>query len=107
MERLVFWYFPLSLYDVPMFSSSFLLLLSSQVLLAEDKQSKDLVAIKVLKKGEIIARDEVDSLMSEKRIFEKINAVRHPFLVNLNCCFQTEVNVHSFSSLSLSLLSCS
>lgn len=64
-----------------------------KVLLAEDKTSKELVAIKVLKKGDIISRDEVDSLMSEKRIFERINAVRHPFLVNLYCCFQTENNV--------------
>lgn len=79
----------------------FLQLLSLQVLLAEDKHTKELVAIKVLKKGEIIARDEVDSLMSEKRIFERINAVRHPFLVNLHCCFQT--NVSSCSSFFLSL----
>lgn len=45
----------------------------------------------MLKKGDIVARDEVDSLMSEKRIFERINAVRHPFLVNLHSSFQTEV----------------
>ena len=64
----------------------------SQVLLAEDRESRNLVAIKILKKGDIISRDEVDSLMCEKRIFERINAVRHPFLVNLHCCFQTEVN---------------
>ena len=57
--------------------------------------SKELVAIKVLKKGDIISRDEVDSLMCEKRIFERINAVRHPFLVNLHCCFQTEVSCTS------------
>ena len=59
--------------------------------MAEEKKSKDLVAIKVLKKGDIIARDEVDSLMSEKRIFETVNDIRHPFLVNLHSCFQTEV----------------
>ena len=63
------------------------------MLLAEDKNTKELVAVKVLKKGDIISRDEVESLMSEKRIFEKINAVRHPFLVNLHCCFQSEVHV--------------
>ena len=51
------------------------------------------MAIKVLKKGDIISRDEVDSLMSEKRIFETVNSIRHPFLVNLNSCFQTEVCV--------------
>jgi protein kinase N len=62
--------------------------------MAEDKKLKDLVAIKVLKKGDIIARDEVDSLMSEKRIFETVNDIRHPFLVNLHSCFQTEVRVH-------------
>ena len=59
--------------------------------MAEDKKSKDLVAVKVLKKGDVIARDEVDSLMSEKRIFETVNEIRHPFLVNLNSCFQIEV----------------
>ena len=59
--------------------------------MAEEKKSKDLVAIKVLKKGDIIARDEVDSLMSEKRIFETVNEIRHPFLVNLHSCFQSEV----------------
>jgi protein kinase N len=64
-----------------------------KVLLAEDKETSELVAIKVLKKADIISRDEVDSLMSEKRIFERINAVRHPFLVNLHCCFQSENNV--------------
>jgi len=63
------------------------------VLLAEDKKVKELVAIKVLKKGDIVARDEVDSLMSEKRIFENVNLVRHPFLVNLHSCFQTEQHV--------------
>ena len=61
--------------------------------MAEEKKSKDLVAIKVLKKGDIIARDEVDSLMSEKRIFETVNDIRHPFLVNLHSCFQSEVRL--------------
>ena len=69
-----------------------LIVLCVQVLLAEDKHKKDLVAVKVLKKGDIISRDEVDSLMSEKRIFETVNSIRHPFLVNLQCCFQTDVS---------------
>ena len=66
------------------------------MLLAEDKITKELVAIKVLKKGDIVNRDEVDSLMSEKRIFERINAVRHPFLVNLHSCFQSPVSCTRF-----------
>ncbi|XP_036409833.1 serine/threonine-protein kinase N2-like isoform X2 [Megalops cyprinoides] len=61
-----------------------------KVLLAEYKITGEMFAIKALKKGDIVARDEVDSLMCEKRIFETVNSVRHPFLVNLFACFQTE-----------------
>ncbi|XP_029024483.1 serine/threonine-protein kinase N2 [Betta splendens] len=64
-----------------------------KVLLAEHKKSSQLFAIKALKKGDIVTRDEVDSLMCEKRIFEVINASRHPFLVNLHGCFQTADHV--------------
>jgi len=64
-----------------------------KVLLAEYKNSKELFAIKALKKGDIISRDEVESLMSEKRIFETANSARHPFLVNLFSCFQTKEHV--------------
>ncbi|KAK2838094.1 hypothetical protein Q5P01_015306 [Channa striata] len=64
-----------------------------KVLLAEFKKSGKLYAIKALKKRDIVSRDEVDSLMSEKRIFEMINASRHPFLVNLHGCFQTSDHV--------------
>jgi serine/threonine protein kinase len=64
-----------------------------KVLLAEDLAKKELVAIKVLKKADIISREEVDSLMSEKRIFTTANSERHPFLVNLHSCFQTEGHV--------------
>ncbi|XP_043858235.1 serine/threonine-protein kinase N2 isoform X3 [Dromiciops gliroides] len=64
-----------------------------KVLLAEYKNTNELFAIKALKKGDIVARDEVDSLMCEKRIFETVNSVRHPFLVNLFACFQTKEHV--------------
>ncbi|KAM9841016.1 serine/threonine-protein kinase N2 [Aulostomus maculatus] len=64
-----------------------------KVLLAEYKLSGRLYAIKALKKGDIVTRDEVDSLVCEKRIFEVINASRHPFLVNLHGCFQTADHV--------------
>ncbi|KAL7838206.1 hypothetical protein AOLI_G00266100 [Acnodon oligacanthus] len=60
-----------------------------KVLLAEYKRTGKLYAIKALKKGDVVTRDEVDSLMCEKRIFETINASSHPFLVNLHGCFQT------------------
>ncbi|CAH1132528.1 unnamed protein product [Ceutorhynchus assimilis] len=64
-----------------------------KVILAQYKKSGDYFAIKALKKGDIIARDEVESLLSEKRIFEVANCIRHPFLVNLFACFQTETHV--------------
>ncbi|XP_062310609.1 serine/threonine-protein kinase N2-like isoform X1 [Osmerus eperlanus] len=60
-----------------------------KVLLAEFKKTGTLYAIKALKKREIVTRDEVDSLMSERRIFE----MSHPFLVNLHGCFQTSEHV--------------
>lgn len=64
-----------------------------KVILAEYKNTNEYYALKALKKPDIIARDEVESLMSEKRIFEVINSMRHPFLVNLFACFQTEAHV--------------
>ncbi|XP_072299625.1 serine/threonine-protein kinase N1b isoform X2 [Eucyclogobius newberryi] len=64
-----------------------------KVLLSEYKRTGSLYAIKALKKGDIVARDEVESLMCEKRIFEVVNNSRHPFLVNLFACFQTPEHV--------------
>ncbi|KAJ0001510.1 hypothetical protein NQD34_006530 [Periophthalmus magnuspinnatus] len=64
-----------------------------KVLLSEYKRTGSLYAIKALKKGDIVARDEVESLMCEKRIFEVVNSLRHPFLVNLFACFQTPEHV--------------
>jgi len=55
--------------------------------------SGEYFAIKALKKADILARDEVESLVSEKHIFEVVNAMRHPFLVNLVGCFQTQVSL--------------
>uniref|UniRef100_A0A8C8VGI6 protein kinase C n=1 Tax=Pelusios castaneus TaxID=367368 RepID=A0A8C8VGI6_9SAUR len=64
-----------------------------KVLLSEYSRTGELYAIKALKKGDIVARDEVESLMCEKRIFETVNSLRHPFLVNLFACFQTPEHV--------------
>lgn len=46
--------------------------------------------------GKIIMSSKITSafsLMCEKRIFETVNSVRHPFLVNLFACFQTKDHV--------------
>ncbi|TPX49164.1 hypothetical protein SeMB42_g02712 [Synchytrium endobioticum] len=65
-----------------------------KVMLAEDKYTKGLYAIKVLKKQFILENDEVESTKSEKRVFLIANKERHPFLVNLHSCFQTESRIY-------------
>lgn len=64
-----------------------------KVILSQFKPSGEYYAIKALKKGDILFREEVESLMSEKRIFEIINRGHHPFLINLFACFQTNEHV--------------
>lgn len=65
-----------------------------KVMLAETKTTKKLYAVKVLKKEFIIENDEVESTKSEKRVFLIANKERHPFLLNLHACFQTETRVY-------------
>lgn len=65
-----------------------------KVMLAETKQTKQLYAIKVLKKEFIIENDEVESTRSEKRVFLIANKEHHPFLLSLHACFQTETRVY-------------
>lgn len=64
-----------------------------KVILSQLKVNQEYYAIKALKKGDILSREEVESLMSEKRIFEIINRGQHPFLINLFACFQTPEHV--------------
>jgi len=64
-----------------------------KVILAKYLNTGEYFAIKALKKGDIIVRDEVESLLAEKRIFEVANSMRHPFLVNMFACFQTRSHV--------------
>ena len=63
------------------------------MILAKYLNTGEYFAIKALKKGDIIVRDEVESLLAEKRIFEVANSMRHPFLVNMFACFQTKSHV--------------
>ncbi|KZT11990.1 protein kinase C [Laetiporus sulphureus 93-53] len=65
-----------------------------KVMLAEEKKSSSLYAIKVLKKEFIIDNDEVESTRSEKRVFLAAARERHPFLLGLHSCFQTETRVY-------------
>ncbi|RKP05470.1 kinase-like domain-containing protein, partial [Thamnocephalis sphaerospora] len=65
-----------------------------KVMLAEEKNGKNLYAIKMLKKEFIIQNDEVESTKSEKRVFMAANRERHPFLVGLHSCFQTDNRIY-------------
>lgn len=65
--------------------------------MSQYRNTGEYFAIKALKKGDIIARDEVESLLAEKRIFEVANTMRHPFLVNLFACYQTEVIIRTYT----------
>lgn len=65
-----------------------------KVMLAEEKKTNGLYAIKVLKKEFIIDNDEVESTRSEKRVFLAAARERHPFLLGLHSCFQTETRIY-------------
>jgi serum/glucocorticoid-regulated kinase 2 len=57
-----------------------------KVMLVEKKDSKEVYALKSLKKEEIILQEQLENTKTEKMILEKIS---HPFLVGLEYCFQT------------------
>ncbi|KAI9246996.1 kinase-like domain-containing protein [Helicostylum pulchrum] len=65
-----------------------------KVMLAEEKYTCELYAIKILKKRFVLDNDEVESTRSEKRVFLAANEERHPFLVNLHSTFQTETRIY-------------
>ncbi|ESO00477.1 hypothetical protein HELRODRAFT_157371 [Helobdella robusta] len=58
-----------------------------KVMLAEEKQTKELYAIKCLTK-ESVVQDAIEPVFVEKRILSLKN--KPPFLVNLHSCFQTK-----------------
>jgi len=57
----------------------------------QDEILGDRYAMKVLKKAELRKRKQVEHTKSERRILEKIN---HPFVVGLQCAFQTEEKLY-------------
>lgn len=64
-----------------------------KVLLSKHNATNRYYAIKALKKKDVLARYEVDSLLSEKNVFLLAKQNRHPFLIQLFACIQTPEHV--------------
>jgi len=62
-----------------------------RVLLVEKKDTKQVYAMKILKKGVIAARGEVEHTRTEKSVLSKLD---HPFLAKLHWSFQSEENLY-------------
>ncbi|EPY51852.1 AGC/PKC protein kinase Pck1 [Schizosaccharomyces cryophilus OY26] len=65
-----------------------------KVMLAEYKPTKKHYAIKVLKKEFILKNEELESLRTEKHVFDVANREKHPFLLNMFASFQTSTRVY-------------
>lgn len=57
-----------------------------KVFLVEKKDTKDLYALKVISKMDIVKKDFYEGLHNEKNILE---AVKHPYVVSMDYCFTT------------------
>jgi serine/threonine protein kinase len=55
-----------------------------KVMLVKKRDTGQLYALKVLKKAEIVRRNQVEHTMTERRILENI---RHPFIVKMDYAF--------------------
>ncbi len=66
----------------------------AKVMLAEDKTSEELFAIKIIKKELTIENDEVARVKAEKNVFVKTTQKKHPFIVHLHATFQTDSRVY-------------
>jgi len=62
-----------------------------KVCLVEYKPTKEIYAMKSLKKDVLIDQDQIENTLLEKKILETLD---HPFLVELIFCFQTEERLY-------------
>lgn len=59
-----------------------------KVMMAEHKKTKEVYAIKVLKKDVLIEDNDLECALTEKNVLSK--TCRHPYLTALHSCFHTE-----------------
>ena len=70
-------------------------------MLVKMKDTGDLYALKSMKKADLVEKDQLEHTKTEKWILEKVKSFRskfiaqinHPFLVNLDYCFQTKEKI--------------
>ena len=62
-----------------------------KVCLVQYKKTKEVYAMKSLKKDVLLDQDQVESTLVEKKILEKLD---YPFLVGMVFCFQTEERIY-------------
>ncbi|CAJ0920043.1 unnamed protein product, partial [Mesorhabditis belari] len=68
----------------------------AKVVQAEHKKTKQIYAIKIIKKQMFNEDEDIDWVQTEKSVFEA--ASNHPFLVGLHSCFQTDSHHARFYS---------
>lgn len=95
-------YRPIELFAPPVSQSgraccckSVLVCVGSQVLLAEERGSERLYAVKVLKKDVLFQDEDTESALVERRVLALTG--RPHFLTSLYAAFQTEVRVMCFT----------
>ena len=63
----------------------------AKVTLVEHKLTKEVYAMKILKKDLLLDQNQVEATLLEKKILQTLN---HPFLVGMVFCFQTEERIY-------------
>lgn len=62
-----------------------------KVILSQKKDDGELYAVKIMNKADLIERNQIEQIKTEKDILEE---VRHPFLVCLEYCFHSPSRIY-------------